>query len=76
MASTPYKGALKAKRKPDLVAIANALDISGADDLRRDDLESAIKGHLQTHRNSLQDDLRFEGLYSSMDRSDKRAAAG
>lgn len=72
--ATAFKGALRTKRKPDLLQIAEALGLRQDADTRRDDLENAIRDHLAANRSALEPDDRFEGLYSSIDKSDRRSA--
>lgn len=77
MPATPYKGALGSKRKSDLADIASALGLRDADlpSKTRDGLEAAIRDHLVLHRDALEQDVRFEGLYSSLDRAARAARA-
>ncbi|CAO1634418.1 unnamed protein product [Sympodiomycopsis kandeliae] len=71
--STPFKGALKGKRKPDLLEIAQALGLPQDQDSRRDELENAVRDHLISNRSALETNDRFEGLYQSLDKADRRS---
>ncbi|CAO1616289.1 unnamed protein product [Parajaminaea phylloscopi] len=72
MSDTSFKGALKAKRKPDLLEIAAHLGLDLADNTKRDDVEAAVRDHLVANRDALAADSRVSGLYSSLDKSERR----
>lgn len=73
--STVYKGALRGKRKNELVEMATALGVRVDEDgAKRDDVEALLKNHLINRRADLQSDPTWSGIYHSIDQSDKRAA--
>ena len=59
---SPFSGSLLAKRKPELVEIADALDISEPD-ARMSSLVKKIQAHLESNESTLSRDLTFKGLY-------------
>lgn len=72
---SPWKGALRYKRKADLVELASALGISEAtENSSKDDLEEVIRTHLLANRTILASDSNWQGLYTSLDNGEKRAA--
>lgn len=74
---SPWKGALRYKRKGDLVELATALGITEAtENSSKDDLEEVIRTHLLANRTSLASDPNWQGLYTSLDNGEKRAARG
>ena len=74
-AGTLYKGALRSKRKNELLDIANALGLSiDEEGAKRDDVENMVKSHLLDNRAALHSHPAWAGLYHSIDQSDKRAA--
>lgn len=68
-----YKGALRSKRKNELIDLANALRLKVDDEMRREDVEAMIKSHLLDNRSSLSSNPTWSGLYHSMDSSERRA---
>ncbi|KAH7100440.1 hypothetical protein BKA62DRAFT_245275 [Auriculariales sp. MPI-PUGE-AT-0066] len=69
-----YSGTLKSKKKSDLQGIASSLAISSAG--TKDELETRIKGYLDTHETKLMDDPTYSGLYGRKKRSAHLAAPG
>ncbi|KAF7317948.1 SAP domain-containing protein [Mycena kentingensis (nom. inval.)] len=61
-----YTGALAPKKKSELQAIADALEIDNTG--TKDELQTRIKKHLDTHQD-LEDDPVFAGLYGRRKRS-------
>lgn len=75
MSGTTYKGALRSKRKNELVDIANALGLRVDEELlRREEVEALVKNHLLDHRSALEKHSSWAGLYHSIDQSDRRSA--
>lgn len=72
MSSTAFKGALKAKRKPDLLDIASHLGLELAENTKRDDVETAVRDYLLANRDALSADVRVSGLYSSLNKSERK----
>lgn len=75
MSGATYKGALRSKRKNELIDIANALGLRADEELlRREEVELMVKNHLLDHRSALQNHPAWTGLYHSIDQSGKRSA--
>ena len=60
--STPYTGALSQKRRPELVEIAQALELDAS--AKMADLVKSIQSHLDTNEDTLSKSPMFKGLYS------------
>lgn len=67
-----YKGTLKAKRKQDLIDIADEVGLPSDGTSLRDELESRLREYLLVNRASFENDKRFAGLYESLDNGERR----
>ncbi|PWN51637.1 hypothetical protein IE53DRAFT_385991 [Violaceomyces palustris] len=73
MASPPFRGSLRYKRKTELVEIATALHLpTDPSSLKKEEIEELLRDHLVANRPNLYDDENFTGLYESLDLESKR----
>lgn len=71
-----FKGALRSKRKNELIDMAAALGLRVEEEsARRDEVEMLVKQHLLNNRQSLQTDARWSGVYNSLDKGAARSSS-
>lgn len=78
--STIYKGAIRYKKKSELLEIAEALKIDlvpasrggHPSGIKREEFEVLIKDHLAEHDSELRGQEQWAGLYESIDNENKR----